>query len=168
MNKSAKIILLALVNVQVITCFGQYVPRQRLALGVYPLNIRTEGADAFYMANLSYDYRLKNTERGLTVGAFATYVRSGDPKVSETVLGPRVSYSYQEKRMTLFFGGGVGYGWRTGLPGTETSNVRLKYNVGASYRVLGPVGLQLELSNYRSQTPTKFGFWPMLGVNAQF
>jgi len=66
MNKSAKIILLVFVNVQVITCFGQYVPRQRLALGVYPLNIRTEGADAFYMANLSYDYRLKNTERGLT------------------------------------------------------------------------------------------------------
>jgi len=70
--------------------------------------------------------------------------------------------------MTLFFGGGVGYGWRIDQQRTETSNIRLKYNVGASYRVLGPIGLQLELSNYRNDTPTKFGYWPMIGVNAQF
>ncbi len=170
MNKSARILLFAFLYVQAITGFGQHVPRQRLALGVYPLSIPQVGANALFMTNLSYDYTLKNTGEGLAVGAFATYVRRGDPRVTETVLGPKVSYNYQKNRMTMFFGVGVGYGWQTGQPDAGTSNVRLKYNVGLAYRLLGPLGLQLEMSNYRNLTTTSLGYLPlpMIGLNAQF
>ncbi|KAB7732105.1 hypothetical protein F5984_07795 [Rudanella paleaurantiibacter] len=147
---------------------GQYVPRQQLALGIYPLHLELEGRNPFYMASLAYDYRLKNSERGFTIGAFTTYVRRGVPTITESVIGPRVGYCYQQNRTTVLLGSGLGYGWRTGPPGAESSNLRVKYNVAFSYRLLGTTGLHLEISNYRNHTPTRFGFWPMIGINTQF
>ncbi len=149
-------------------CHAQNASRQKLSLGVYPLHLQTEGRNTFYMTNLSYDYKLNNSQNGFALGAFATYIRWGSPKITETVLGPRISYMYHENKMTLFVGSGVGYGWRTGPSGAEASNVRLKYNVGAAYRVFKATDLYVEASNYRSQTPTRFGFWPMIGVSTQF
>lgn len=144
---------------------AQRLPKQRISLGVYPLHIQPEGRNAFYMANLSYDYRLKNR---LALGAFATYTRWGTPSVQETVVGPRVSYLYEENRLAIRVGGGPGYGWVTGASTVPDPTLRLKYQIGFSYRLLGATGVYAELSNYRSVSPVRFGFWPMIGLTTQF
>ena len=104
----------------------------------------------------------------LSVGAFATYVETANPTVNEWVAGPRINYLVTQKRLSAYVGGGPDYGWQQGDPARSDSELRVKYQAGIGYQILGPVGVLFEVLNYRNDALTTWGYWPTIGLNARF
>jgi hypothetical protein len=148
--------------------FAQSQSRFRMALSIYPVSVRNMDRGAMRLITLNIDRTTSLLNGHLSIGAFATSVETTNPQVSEWVAGPRVNYLVTEKRLSAYFGGGLGYGWQQGDPTRSASVLKAKYQVGIGYQVLGPVGVFLEVSNYRNYALTNWGFWPTIGLNARF
>jgi len=147
---------------------AQSESRFRVGLSLYPLSVRNTDDGAMRLITLNADRTTSLLNGHLSVGAFATYVETGNPTVNEWVAGPRLNYLVTEKRLTAYFGAGLGYGWQQGDPTWSASVLRPKYQAGIGYQILGPVGVLFEVSNYRNYALSRWGFWPTIGLNARF